>query len=49
MMPTSAEDTKLNVAHLEKIQLVAESIQWEHVKSSTEFADVGFFAFKLPS
>ena len=49
LMPSSAEATKLNIAHLEKIKLVAESIEWEHVKASTEFADVGFFAFKLPA
>jgi type VI secretion system secreted protein Hcp len=48
MMPPSTEASKSNVSHLEKIQLVAESIEWEHVKGSTQFADEGFFAFKLP-
>ncbi len=40
LMPSSAEALKLNVAHLERVQLVAESIEWEHVKGSTEFSRI---------
>jgi type VI secretion system secreted protein Hcp len=48
MMPSSVETAKLTVAHLERIHLVAESAEWEHVKASTLFSDQGFFSFKLP-
>jgi type VI secretion system secreted protein Hcp len=47
-MPSSTETTKLTVAHLERIFLVAQDIKWEHVKGSTEFQDEGFFSYKLP-
>ncbi len=48
MMPSSAETSKMDIAHLERIHLVAESAEWEHVKASTLFSDQGFFSFKLP-
>lgn len=48
MMPSSVETSKLNIAHLERVYLVAENIEWEHKKASTQFADQGFFSFKLP-
>jgi type VI secretion system secreted protein Hcp len=48
LMPSSVETTRMNIAHLEKIQLVAESAEWEHVKGKTEFSDQGFFSFRLP-
>lgn len=47
-MPSSTEITKLNVAHLERVYMVAENIEWEHVKASTMFQDQGFFSFKIP-
>lgn len=46
-MPPSYDNPKINVAHLEKIHLVAESIHWEHVKGNTEYEDSGFFSFKI--
>ena len=46
-MPPSIDNPKLNVAHLEKIHVVAESAEWEHVKGSTMFADQGFFSFRV--
>lgn len=46
-MPASIDNPKINVAHLEKIYMVAESAEWEHVKGSTMFADQGFFSFKV--
>jgi len=48
LMPSSVESAKLNVAHLERVQMVAESMEWEHVKGSTMYADQGFFSFKIP-
>jgi type VI secretion system secreted protein Hcp len=48
LMPTSVEANKLNISHLERVHLVAESVQWEHVKGSTMFQDQGFFSFKIP-
>jgi type VI secretion system secreted protein Hcp len=47
MMPATYEATQHTIAHLEKIQLVAESIKWEHVKGKTEFDDHGFFSIKI--
>lgn len=46
-MPPSYDSPKLNVAHLEKISIVAESAEWEHVKGSTMFSDEGFFSFRV--
>jgi type VI secretion system secreted protein Hcp len=47
IMP-SAELSKMNVSHLERVNIVAESIRWEHIKGKTEFDDQGFFSFKIP-
>jgi type VI secretion system secreted protein Hcp len=46
-MPPSYDNPKLNVAHLEKLHVVAETAEWEHVKASTMFEDSGFFSFRV--
>lgn len=48
LMPPTTETSKLNVSHLERVHLVSESVEWEHVKGSTMFTDQGFFSYKLP-
>jgi len=48
LMPSSTEQFGLNLTHLERVHLVAESIEWEHVKGSTMFQDEGFFSFRMP-
>jgi type VI secretion system secreted protein Hcp len=47
LMPPAVDNIRLNVSHLERIFIVAESAEWEHVKGSTMFADQGFFSFRV--
>ena len=47
-MPSTVENSKQTIAHLERVAMVAESVDWEHVKASTLFSDQGFFSFQLP-
>ncbi len=49
MMPSTVDNTKQTIAHLERVAMVAESVEWEHVKGSTMFSDQGFFSFQLPA
>ena len=49
MMPSTVESSKQTIAHLERISMVAESVEWEHVKASTMFQDQGFFSFQMPA
>lgn len=47
-MPSAFEADRMSVAHLEKIALFPESIDWEHKKGATMFTDQGFFSFRIP-
>ena len=47
-MPAAFESDRMSVAHLEKIAIVSESVEWEHKKASTMFSDQGFFSFRMP-
>lgn len=47
-MPSAFEADRMSVAHLEKISIIPESIEWEHKKGSTLFIDEGFFSFRMP-
>ncbi len=48
LMPSTVENSKQTIAHLERVAMVAETVEWEHVKGSTMFTDQGFFSFQIP-